>query len=37
LSVKERNSALHHACNLVRINMAVALRECAGASVPKQS
>jgi hypothetical protein len=36
LSAKERDSALHHACNLVRINMAVAQRECAGASTPKQ-
>jgi hypothetical protein len=35
LSAKERSSALHHACNLVRINMAVAQRACA--SRPKQS
>jgi len=37
LTAEERSSALHHACNLVRINMAVAQRECAGASPPKQS
>jgi hypothetical protein len=37
LSAKERNSALHHACNLVRINMAVALRERAAATSPKQT
>jgi hypothetical protein len=34
LSVKERNSALRHACNLVRINMAVAERECPEPSAP---
>ena len=28
LSRKERDIALRHACNLVRINMAVAEREC---------
>jgi hypothetical protein len=37
LSAKERDSALHHACNLVRINMAVAERECSDASPPKQA
>jgi hypothetical protein len=29
LSVQERDTALRHACNLVRINMAVAEREMA--------
>jgi hypothetical protein len=32
LSPRERDRALKHACNLVRINMAVAQRECADAS-----
>ena len=31
LSWKERDVALRHACNLVRINMAVAEREMSGA------
>ena len=34
LSVKERDRALRHACNLVRINMAVAERECSEPSAP---
>lgn len=37
LSAKERDSALHHACNLVRINMAVAQRKRAEALAAKQS
>ena len=32
LSAKERDVALRHACNLMRINMAVAEREMSGAS-----
>jgi hypothetical protein len=34
LSWKERDSALRHACNLVRINMAVAEREGSEPSHP---
>jgi hypothetical protein len=37
LTAVERDRALHHACNLVRINMAVAERECSDASARKQS
>lgn len=37
LSAKERNRALRHACNLVRINMAVAERECSEPSPVKRS
>ena len=35
LSVRERDVALRHACNLVRINMAVAEREMSGRSAPE--
>jgi hypothetical protein len=35
LSAKERHSALRHACNLVRINLAVAEREGPGTAAPK--
>jgi len=34
LSVEERNTAFRHARNLVRINMAVAVREISGTSAP---
>jgi hypothetical protein len=37
LSVKERDVALRHACNLVRINMAVAEREISEMPRPKRS
>jgi len=37
LSVKERDIALRHACNLVRINMAVAEREISEMPRPKRS
>jgi hypothetical protein len=34
LSLKDRDAAFRHARNLVRINMAVAVREMAGTSAP---
>jgi hypothetical protein len=34
LSLKDRDAAFRHARNLVRINMAVAVREISGASAP---
>ena len=34
LSLEERNVAFRHARNLVRINMAVAVREISGTSAP---
>jgi hypothetical protein len=37
VSLKDRDVALRHACNLVRINMAVAVREISGTAVTPEA